>query len=153
MFFGRASKAIRRILVVEDEPIVAFDIEHFLTVAGYGVADTVDSYDHARDVILQGGIDLVVADVNLAGQEKGQRDGIAVARLAQEKDIAVLFVTGACPMDAQHLAHGCLSKPYAQRDLLAAIEVIDAVLRGAKLPRMPHGLSLFKRALDDDAAA
>jgi DNA-binding response OmpR family regulator len=153
MIFGRTHKAIKRILVVEDEPIVAFDNEHFLTVAGYEVAATVDSYDHARNPILQGNIDLVVADVNLAGQRKGERDGISVARLAQEHGIAVLFVTGACPVDAQHLAHGCLAKPYAQRDLLGAIEVIDAVLRGAKLPKMPHGLSLFKRALGDDAAA
>lgn len=145
MFFGkdgvgRNRKAISRILVVEDEPLVAFDNEHFLIGAGYAVAGTVDSHAHAVALIAQEQIDLVIADVNLAGQE----NGVAVAAFAQERGIAVLFVTGACPLHARHLAYGCLAKPYSQRDLLASIEVVDALIRGKKrLGRLPPGLSLF----------
>ena len=56
----------------------------------------------------------------------------------------MLFVTGRCPGDARALAIGCLSKPYAQRDLIAAIQVVDAVLRGARRPKLPPGLTLFE---------
>jgi DNA-binding response OmpR family regulator len=135
---GRA-KAIRNILIVEDEPLVAFDNEHFLEQAGYAVIATVDAYDHAVEVIDIGGIDLVVADVNL----HGHKSGIDVARHAHGLGVPILFVTGACPIDARHLAIGCLAKPYSQRDLLGAIAVVDAVLRGVKPPPSPGGLQLF----------
>lgn len=148
MIFGRDSGAIHRILVVEDEPLVAFDNEHFLTQAGYEVAGTVESYDSAVAVLDRQPVDLVIADVRLSGD----RDGVALAEYARERGIAVLFVTGACPVDAQHLAIGCLAKPYTQRDLLLAIQAADAILRKAKLPRIPRSFSLFRQALDDDAA-
>jgi DNA-binding response OmpR family regulator len=144
MLFGKGKRTIRRVLVVEDEVLVAFDNAHFLTHAGYRVVATVDSLEHARPEILNGDLDLVVADVSLAGERNGEPHGIAVARLAHEHGVAVLFVTGACPAEARHLAAGCLSKPYTQRDLLGAMETIDAMLRGAPLPRSkPRALSLF----------
>ena len=148
MFFGFVKgegartgrrKAIRTVLVVEDEPLVAFDNEHALEQAGYRIAATVDDYDHAISVIDGGGLDLVIADVSL----KGDRSGIDVARHAATKGLPVLFVTGACPLDARALALGCLAKPYAPRDLVAAIGVVDAVLRGARRPRSPIGLTLL----------
>ncbi len=148
MFFAKGRRAIHKVLIVEDEALVAFDNEVFLTHAGYSVVDTVDNYAHAAACIRAGDIDLVIADVNLSGEQ----DGVAVAELAQGQGIAVLFVTGACPSHAHHLALGCLAKPYSQRDLLVAIQAMDAIMRGAKLPRTPAGLSLFRKTLDDDAA-
>ena len=148
MFFGKDRRAINRILVVEDEPLVAFDNEISLTHANYRVVGTVDSYDDAAAIIPRGVIDLIVTDVNLSGD----KNGVAVATLAQQHGIPVLFVTGACPPQARHLALGCLAKPYSQRDLLAAIQTMDAILRGAKPPRIPTGLKLFRKTLDDDAA-
>jgi DNA-binding response OmpR family regulator len=151
MFFGlvkgemgakRRRTAIRNVLVVEDEPLVAFDNEHALEMAGYRVAATVDDYAHAISVIEEERIDLVIADVTL----HGEKTGIDLARFATQKGLAVLFVTGACPVDARELALGCLAKPYAPRDLLAAIAVIDALIRGKDLPRFPHGLHLFEGA-------
>ncbi|PZU59319.1 MAG: response regulator [Sphingobium sp.] len=148
MIFGRDRRVIHRILVVEDEPLVAFDNEHFLNHAGYSVAGTVANRASAAAALAREVVDLVIADVNLSGD----RDGIAVARDAHARGIAVLFVTGACPPDARDLAYGCLAKPYSQRDLLTSIEIVDAILRGIKLPRAPRGFSLFRANLDDDAA-
>ena len=138
---GSATRdAIRSVLVVEDEPLVAFDHEHILMQAGYRIAATVDSHTHAARVIDAGSVDLVVTDVNL----RGGRCGIEVARHAHARQLPVLFVTGACPADARSLAVGCLAKPFAPRDLLAAIAVIDAVLAGRKPPRKPRGMKLFE---------
>lgn len=139
MFFGRGNRVISKILIVEDEPLVAFDNENLLTHAGYQVVDTVESYAHAELVIKSAEIDLVLADVRL----HGRGSGVDVAQLAHDRGIAVLFVTGQCPTDATHLAIGCLLKPYAPRELLAAVEAINAIITGSTPPRLPQALMLF----------
>ncbi|MBL7372976.1 response regulator, partial [Escherichia coli] len=49
--FGRKKRRIERVLVAEDEPLVAFDTEHFLTGEGFAVAATVDTVAEALRVI------------------------------------------------------------------------------------------------------
>ena len=43
MMFGRKKRRITRILIVEDEPLVAFDTEHFLREEEFEIVATVDS--------------------------------------------------------------------------------------------------------------
>ena len=139
MMFGRKKRRIKRLLIVEDEPLVAFDTEHFLTDSGFTIVATVDRVADATALIDSGtAIDLLLADVSLA-----DGSGIDVARAARARDVPVLFVTGNCPVEAQESAAGCLAKPYAQRDLLAAIGAIDAMLAGNPPKRSPPGLRLF----------
>lgn len=140
MLFGRKKRRIERVLVVEDEPLVAFDTEHFLTGEGFTIAATVDTMaDALRVIAADHALDLVLADINLA-----DGSGVDVARAARERGLPVLFVTGSFPEDARALAAGCLAKPYPQRDLLAAIGAIEAVLEGDKAPkRLPGSFSLF----------
>ncbi|WP_298686444.1 response regulator [uncultured Sphingomonas sp.] len=141
--FGRGKQdkvnETRRILVVEDEPLIAFDTEHLLSEAGYEVVATVDNAAEALRLIAAGGIDLVTADVNL----RGEGSGIDIARAAREAGLAVLFVSGQCPVEAQSLAHGCLAKPHSPRDLLAAIAAVAVVRAGGKPSRVPRGLTLY----------
>lgn len=143
MLFGRKKRHINRILVVEDEPLVAFDTEHFLGASGFEIAATLDTVAGACGA-LEGGmeLDLVLVDINLS-----DGSGLDVARCAHERGVPVLLVTGSCPQGAQLFAAGCLSKPYPQKDLLSAIQAIDAVIGGAKLPRrLPNGFNLFSTA-------
>jgi DNA-binding response OmpR family regulator len=137
---GRTPKAIRSVLVVEDEPLVAFDNEHVLETAGYRVAATVEDYEHAVSVIEEDEVDLVIADIAL----HGDKTGIDVARHAHSRGLPVLFVTGACPTHVEEMAVGCLAKPYLPRDLVGAVEAIDARLRGDEPLRVPMGLRLFR---------
>jgi response regulator of citrate/malate metabolism len=65
MLFGKRERLIRRILVVEDEPLVAFDNEHLLSDAGYDVVGTVDNLADASRLIEEEEIDLVLSDVCL----------------------------------------------------------------------------------------
>ncbi|WP_313534664.1 response regulator [Sphingomonas sp.] len=140
MLFGRKKRRIEHLLVVEDEPLVAFDTEHFLRESGFVIVATVDSVADATRIVDSGEVlDLVLADINLA-----DGSGIEVARNAFARGVPVLFVTGACPADARALAAGCLAKPYAQRDLILAIDAIEAVLEGGKIPRrLPSSFNLF----------
>jgi two-component system, response regulator PdtaR len=142
MLFGKREKAISRILVVEDEPLVAFDNEHLLQDAGYEVVATVDTAEDARRVIgEEDELHLVLTDIKLSGEE----DGVAVAEVAHAKGVPVLFVTGACPAQAQHLAVGCLSKPYTDKVLKNALDAVDAMLRGEPAKKTPPQLTIFGR--------
>jgi DNA-binding response OmpR family regulator len=137
--FGKRKPALARLLLVEDEPLVAFDNEHLLRDAGYTVVATVDRVADALPLIGDGlSLDAVLLDVNLA-----DGSGIDVARAARAVDLPVLLVTGQCPVEAEQLAMGCLAKPYAQRDLLFAIEAIEAVRDGRTPKRLPGGFALF----------
>lgn len=139
MLFAKKKRLIERVLLVEDEPLVAFDTEHFLGSEGFVVVATIDSVADALEVIAgDDAIDLVLVDVNLI-----DGSGVEVARAAHGRGVQVLFVTGNCPGEARKLAAGCLAKPYPQRDLLAAIAGIEAVLGGEKPRKLPGSFSLF----------
>ena len=144
--FGRKSRRINRVLIVEDEPLVAFDTEHFLSDEGYEIHATVDrvaeAIAHLDDA--DSAIDLVLVDVQLA-----DGSGIDVAQAARRNGVQALFVTGNCPGEAKAFAAGCLAKPYAQRDLMAAILAIEDVLDGRKVRKLPVGFTLFRRAEAD----
>ena len=137
--FGRKKRHIVRLLLVEDEPLVAFDNEHVLSDAGFEIVATVDRADSAV-AALGKGADLVVADVTLAGGS-----GIDVARAAQAAGVPVLFVSGTRPADAAGLAEGWLAKPYNPRDLVAAIRAIETRMDGRTTKRLPPGFELFER--------
>jgi CheY-like chemotaxis protein len=142
MLFSKKERAIERILVVEDEPLVAFDNEYLLKDAGYEVVATVDTLEDALRVIEEeDNLDLVLADIGLSGEGSG----IGVAEAAHAKGIAVMFVTGNCPGEAMHLAVGCLSKPYSDKVLKNALSAIDAVLRGDEVKKVPDQLTIFER--------
>jgi DNA-binding response OmpR family regulator len=147
MLFGKRERLIHRILIVEDEPLVAFDNEHLLREAGYEVVATVDNLDAAREVIESEALDLVVTDIKLSGEG----DGTEVANIARDKGVPVLFVTGNCPEDAQSLAIGCLTKPYGEKVLTTALDALDDVLQGKDVPKLPPQLSLYERARDQDS--
>jgi len=144
MIFGRRKRSIERILVVEDEPLVAFDNEHFLSDGGYTVVETTDRAAVALEVIARDkDIHLVLADIELR-----DGSGLDVAAAAHAAGIAVMFVTGQCPAQAERHAIGCLGKPYQPRTLLAAIEAVDDVVSGRAPRKVPDGFRLFAR---DDA--
>ena len=142
MLFGRKKRRIEKLLVVEDEPLVAFDNEHFLLDSGFTVVATTDRVSDSVSVIASGkSIDLVLVDVALT-----DGSGMDVARAAFARAIPALYVTGNCPIEAQAFAAGCLAKPYQQRELLASIDAIEAVIDGRTPKRVPAGLRLFERA-------
>ncbi|MEA1013085.1 response regulator [Sphingosinicella sp. LY1275] len=139
MLFAKRERTIRRILVVEDEPLVAFDNEHLLGEAGYEVVATVDTLAEAARVLKSEEVDLVLCDIGL----NGEGDGLDVARVAAAKGVTVLFVSGDAPPDAHGLAMGCLAKPYSGKGLKSALETLDLTLQGRAVKKLPRGLSLY----------
>ena len=138
MLFSKPKRMVKRILIVEDEPLTAFDNETMLGDAGYEIVGTIDAYDKAMDMLNAGNIDLILSDVRLASQQTG----IDLARAAKEHGIPTLFATGHPYPEAASVAVGCLTKPYTERQLKAAIEFVDRHLQGDSV-QPPKGLQLF----------
>lgn len=138
-FFKRFKRSIDTVLIVEDEPLVAFDNEMHLADAGYNVVATVDNAAEALGHIAQTRPHMIITDVTL----RGEGDGVDVARAGLDAGIPVIFVTGACPIEARKLAVGCLAKPYGARDLVRALETVDRLIRGEKPAKIPQSLTLY----------
>jgi CheY-like chemotaxis protein len=138
MLFGKRNRLVKRILIVEDEPLTAFDNESMLTDCGYEVVATIDGYDEAIEMLGREQIDLVLSDVRL----RSQQTGIDLARAAKARGIPTLFATGHPYPEAPSVAVGCLMKPYSQRQLKAAIDSVDRLLAGETV-KPPKGLQLF----------
>ncbi len=138
MLFGKPKRIVKRILIVEDEPLTAFDNETMLEEAGYIVVATHDRYADAVATLDREKIDLILSDIRLTGE----RSGIDLARVAKEKNVPVLFSTGMAPDEASELAVGCLLKPYSERTLKAALEAVDQHLQGRKVKPL-KGLILY----------
>ena len=139
MLFGNRKKLIKRILIVEDEPLTAFDNENMLSEAGYVVVATHDRFADAVATLDREKVDLILSDVKLTGE----RTGIDLARVAGQRGIPVLFSTGMAPGEAADLAVGCLLKPYSERTLKLALKAVDDHLAGRKV-RPPKGLILYE---------
>jgi len=114
----------RTAIIVEDEAIVAMDLETRLTRLGLHVLGVAADGGDAIDLILQNKPDLVLLDVQLASSTSG----LDVARAVAGAFPAVLFLTSFS--DDQTVAkatatrpYGFLIKPFDERALFAAISV------------------------------
>jgi len=140
MLFGRRKQLVKRILVVEDEPLTAFENENVLGDAGYEIVATVDDLEEALAVLDREEVDLILSDVRL----RDDQTGIHLARAARERGVPTLFATGHSDPEACQIGVGCLMKPYTERQLCKAIESVDRHLQGEKV-KPPRGLELFLR--------
>jgi CheY-like chemotaxis protein len=138
MLFGKRKQIVKRILIVEDEPLTAFDNETMLSDAGYQVVATVDDLDEALEILDREAIDLVLSDVRL----RKDQTGIELAKAAKKKGVPTLFATGHAYPGAAEVAVGCVHKPYTERQLCQAIECVDRHLQGEKV-KPPKGVELF----------
>ena len=139
MLFGKRKQVVKRILIVEDEPLTAFDNENMLGDAGYEIVATVDDLDEALAVLDREDVHLILSDVRL---RETSRPGSISPRRAKERGVPTLFATGHAYPGAAEIAVGCLRKPYTERQLCKAIECVDRHLQGEKV-KPPKGLELF----------
>jgi len=145
MLFGKRKQVVKRILIVEDEPLTAFDNENMLGDAGYDIVATVDDIEDALEVLGREQIDLVLSDVRL----RKDQTGIELARAAKAKGVPTLFATGHSWPGASEVAVGCVMKPYTERQLCKAIEAVDRHLQGEKV-KPPKGVELFVAVNEPD---
>lgn len=117
--------APRRILVVEDEMLVAMFIADTLEEAGCEIVGTTGRIDEALALIDGGEIDAAVLDVNLG---RG-RTSFPVAEALATRDIPFLFSTGygAQPLRQRYPERSVLTKPFKEDELVRAVASLVAV--------------------------
>lgn len=114
-----------RILVVEDESIVAMDIQDTLKHLGYTVPATAASGEEAIKKSVETHPDLVLMDINL----QGKMDGVEAAnQIFSRCNIPVIYLTAYGDDDTLARAKvtepfGYILKPFQERDLCTSIEV------------------------------
>ncbi len=114
-----------RILVVEDEVMLAREICDILSEAGYEVLEYVRRGDDAVRVAQESSPDLVIMDIEL----EGDIDGIEAAHMiAEDWDAAIIYLTAHAESDLFKRAqkthpYGYLGKPIAPNELLRAVEM------------------------------
>lgn len=113
-----------RILVTEDDIIVARDIEQSLNSYGYDVIDVVTTGEDAVKTAHEKRPDLVLMDIRL----KGSMDGIAAAEKIREIDIPVIYLTAYSDEKTLRRAKvtepfGYVIKPFDERSLYTTIEM------------------------------
>ena len=139
MLFGKRKRIVKRILIVEDEPLTAFDNEVMLGDLGYEVVATLDNFDDAIEHLDTDKLDLILSDYRLSGE----RTGLDLARAAKNRGVPILFATGhQLPDESQQLALGCIMKPYSERTLKAALDAVDKHLAGEQV-KPPKGFAFF----------
>jgi len=114
-----------KILVVEDELIIAMEIEDRLHTLGYEVVDVVSSGHDAIQVAAEIQPDLVLMDIML----KGKMDGIQAANQIQASfHIPIVYLTAYADENTLQRAKmsspfGYLLKPFEKKELQIAIEM------------------------------
>lgn len=113
------------ILVVEDEAIIARDIQVTLQRLGYVVPPPVASCEEAFSSLIVHQPDLVLMDINI----RGEVDGIeTAARIRDSHGTPVVYLTSYSDATTTASAKatgasGYVLKPFRARDLTAAIEL------------------------------
>lgn len=113
----------KKILIVEDESIVAKDIHYSLEKLGYEVCGLASTGERAFELAQQEYPDLVLMDIML----KGPKNGIETAmKLREELGIAVIFLTAyadEATLERAKIAEpqGYIIKPFKEVDLQTAI--------------------------------
>lgn len=134
-----------QIIVVDDEPDIAFMAADFLEMKGHAVRMAHDGR-HLRSTIEAGAADMIVLDVNMPGE-----NGFSLARwLREQHDPGIIMLTSAdttfdCVASLETGADDHMVKPFSLAELEARI---DAILRRRKpapagSPPLPAGCLAF----------
>lgn len=111
-----------RVLVVEDEPLVAMLIEDYLHDLGYEVVGPAARLERGIELARHEAIDFAMLDINL-------RDKVSfpIADILTERQIPYIFATGTGRMglDARHERSVVLNKPFDLADLERALGIAE----------------------------
>jgi DNA-binding NarL/FixJ family response regulator len=114
-----------RILIVEDEPVIAENISMYLDNADFEVSGIAYDSIEAKDQLLANTPDAAILDVNL----ESEQDGIDIAVYINEKfQLPFLFLTSYSDKETLERAKkvkpsGYIVKPFNEKTLLASLEI------------------------------
>lgn len=138
----------KKVLVVEDESIIAFDLQQRLTGLGYDVVATESNGESAFYKAMDLRPDVILMDIHI----NGPLDGIQAAKkITESTGIPVVFLTAYATEDSLSRAlgshpYGYLLKPVATRELHATL--LMAIDRGREVQSAARNGERLQVALD-----
>ncbi|MBN8807437.1 MAG: response regulator [Sphingomonas sp.] len=111
---------VQRILIVEDEPLIAMMLEDFVDALGKTCVGTCDTVQSALATIADETPDAVILDVNLSGGEKSW----PVADALAEKGIPFVLSSGGDEVVDGHADRPRLSKPFTMDGMEKALAAL-----------------------------
>lgn len=114
-----------RVLIVEDEPVIASDIEMTLAGDDFQVVGIAYNSTKAIDLLHRVQPDIVLLDIAI----RGDKDGIDIAGIINDRyAIPFIYVTSFADRDTLDrakatLPSGYIVKPFKDRDIISAIEM------------------------------
>lgn len=131
-----------RILVIEDEALVAMELRFVLEDLGHDVIGTVADALSARRLVQASEVDLALVDIHLSDGPTGIDLG---RELAQDLGVTVLFMTANPGMVRNGVAGaiGVLSKPTDERAVQTAVDYALRRRAGRPVEYAPPELQLF----------
>ena len=131
-----------RILIIEDEALVAMELRFVLEDLGHEVVGTAADAATARGLVVGNDVDLALVDIHL----QDGPTGVALGReLAQDMGVSVLFMTANPGMVRNGVAGtiGVLSKPTDERSVQTAVDYALRRRAGRPVEYAPPSLQLF----------
>jgi PAS domain S-box-containing protein len=117
----KQSLAGKRVIIIEDEPLVAMDLESCLAAAGCEVVGSAGTVRDAKTLCAEAVCDAALIDVNLAGQPVDE-----LAATLTKRNIPFAFVTGygreALPQGFRDAL--VVGKPFDETALIATVELL-----------------------------
>ncbi|MGF9693942.1 MULTISPECIES: response regulator [unclassified Rhizobium] len=126
------------ILIVEDEALLALELESELEAAGHTIVGQAMSSSEAMALIDAGELDFAFVDIHLLDGPSG----IEVGRHLAKKDISYVFVTGNLKRIPEDFAGalGAIEKPYTMNGLENALSFIEGFVEGERRSTIPPSL-------------
>lgn len=118
-----ADGGVRRILVVEDEALLALEIEATVADAGHAPVGPAHSVAAARPLAETEALDAALLDLNL-----GDGTGVEIARVLQARGVPFAFVTGYAPthLEPAFADRPLLRKPFRPAEIAALVDALLA---------------------------
>jgi two-component system, response regulator PdtaR len=131
-----------RILIIEDEALVAMELRFVLEDLGHSVIGTAADARTARNLVRENEVDLALVDIHLSDGPTGIELG---RELGQELGVTVLFMTANPGMVREGVAGtvGVLSKPTDERAVQTAVDYALRRRKGQPIELAPPELQIF----------
>lgn len=131
-----------KVLIVEDEALLAMELESLIEEAGHSVVGWATSSGEAVDVVNSTDADIAFVDIHLADGATG----VEVAEhFRRSKRSMVVFMTANPKRIPDHFAGavGVIAKPYTMNGLMSALRYLqEGVRRPPPVSVLPAGFTL-----------
>lgn len=133
-----------RILIVEDNALLAFMLEESLAEAGHEPLGPVPDVQSALRIIESAEPQLALVDINL----EGEASGLELGRELSQRSIPFFYATGQAAMAHREGTHalGVIPKPFAPEIIVELAQAMERIINDESGVVFPRQIEMFDRS-------